>query len=83
MPPRPSMTSPAVCPSCDGFLGWHPSTCLTCRRCLEKYRPDLVVRVWGYDPRCGQIWADRLDSRSRKRARATPVRGTRRLPRHR
>jgi hypothetical protein len=32
MPPRPSLGPPAVCPSCNGFLGWHPHTCLTCPR---------------------------------------------------
>lgn len=50
-----------LCPACQGFLGWHPEACTTCRRYLEKYRPELVLRVWGYDPRRGQTWANRLD----------------------
>jgi hypothetical protein len=70
MPPRPSLGPPAVCPSCNGFLGWHPHTCLTCRRFLEKYRPDLVTRIWGYDPRRGQSWAERTDTRGHRPARA-------------
>jgi hypothetical protein len=62
LPPRPP-----VCPACDGFLGWHADTCLTCRRYLEKYQPATVLRVWGYDPRRGQAWADRTGHDGRPR----------------
>jgi hypothetical protein len=70
-----------LCPACQGFLGWHPEACTTCRRYLEKYRPDTVVRVWGYDPRRGQSWADRLDHHGRP-INAHRTRGRRPHPTH-
>lgn len=59
VPPPPPDCQP-FCESCAGFLGWHPDSCRVCRAHLEQYHPDAVMAAYGYDPRAGQTWQDRV-----------------------
>jgi hypothetical protein len=42
---NPSVSYPDPCAGCGGYLGWHPSTCATCRRHMETEHPDTVDAI--------------------------------------